>query len=259
MAKWDFLKRSASRFGKSIEGLEDIALKRASFANATRAEQIGGYIGGGLKSIVTGTAIPFHAIANIGALGIGALGIGAGRVVKGFGKGLGVPQAARGIKDAAVGTSNGIKKGFGGLKRKKLGDAASDAAHAGTNTTSTLNDDMIRFVDKDGSVYERRNNPHWKDGDKRKSSSNPKGRNKYLYTKDGQSVNGQVFGDAKKSHVQDGGDIEYISSVADDISTTETAERAGFNLGEFIDNHPLAGPGLLVGGGFLLSELLDDD
>ena len=257
--------------GDSFKRFNDIRLKKGSFANMSGAERIGGMVGAGAAGLTSGAlGLGGTFIGGVGGTLVGVpffagkWGLGkAGNFLKGAARGSGLDVAAskagRGIKEVG----GKAKTSLGNLKRKKVGEEATEATLKGTASSKTksaptqkvtVGDDGTVSFTHDGVVYKKYKNPNWKEGDWRKSKDNPSGRNQFLYTADEQFINGKVFGEAKKSF-----EYEDISKIADDISTTETGERAGFNLGEFIDNHPLAGPGLLVGGGFLLSELLDDD
>lgn len=89
--------------------------------------------------------------------------------------------------------------------RRGTGEAAQEAINKGTNRGTRTEDGGISFVGDDGVKYERTKNPNWKEGDVRKSSTNPNGRNQWLYTADGQSINGQRFGQAQASFKQNGG------------------------------------------------------
>lgn len=72
---------------------------------------------------------------------------------------------------------------------------------------------------------------------------------------DWEGISKKQYGKARSKYISDNEALEQAGKIA----TTETAETAGFNLGEFIDNHPVIAGGTLLGGGFLLSEMLDDD
>lgn len=146
---------------------------------------------------------------------------------------------ARGVKEAINNTS----------------EAAENAILRGTQAS----DGTIKFKGKDGVTYERHRNPNWKEGDARKSSTNPNGHNQYLYTADGQSINGQRFGKAKSSFSQDGGTFVDPSDIADDISKTAAGDGAGFNLLQFSSDHPVGTALAGLGIGVVGANLLDDD
>lgn len=85
--------------------------------------------------------------------------------------------------------------------RHGSGEAAQEALEKGTQGK----DGTISFKGDDGVTYKRERNPNWKEGDARKSEHNPNGRNQWLYTADGQAINGQKFGQAQASFKQHGG------------------------------------------------------
>ena len=245
--------------GDSFKRFNDIRLKKGSFANMSGAERIGGMVGAGAAGLTSGAlGLGGTFIGGVGGTLVGVpffagkWGLGkAGNFLKGAARGSGLDVAAskagRGIKEAG----GKAKTSLGNLKTKKVGEEATEATLRGVK-----NSGGIEFT-LDGHTYKRVKNPNYH------GNSTDGGQPQWMYTDNGSAIDIKQF----KGHYQNfknaGGVFDDVAEEnlanAGKISTTETGERAGFNLGEFIDNHPLAGPGLLVGGGFLLSELLDDD
>lgn len=131
-------------------------------------------------------------------------------------------------------------------------DVVQQAINKGTTNAKT---GSIKFTNESGDVYTRTKNPEWVKGDADKTHGG-----RYLYTRNGESIDGQDFGAAKKDFIHNGGTFE--SEIAEQISKTQAGEHAGIDFGkfgDFVGNHPGWAVGGAVGGGFLLNEILDDD
>ena len=176
-----------------------------------------------------------------------ALGRGVGKAQKGLDDIVQAAVKQDEIYKAAKNEARGIKEARG-----VKSESAKEAILRGTQSS----DGTISFKGKDGVTYERHKNPNWKEGDVRKSSTNPNGRNQYLYTANGQSINGQAFGKAKSSFTQDGG---TFSDIADDISKTAAGDGSGIDLLQFASDHPVGTALAGLGVGIIGAELLDDD
>lgn len=92
-------------------------------------------------------------------------------------------------------------------------DVVQDAIEKGTKGA----DGSISFKGDDGITYQRTKNPNWHEGDVRKSDINPGGRNQWIYTADGKSINGQKFGQAQSSFKQSGGTFTMEEEVANGL------------------------------------------
>ena len=199
----------------------------------------------------------------LGGIGKAVVGAG-GTVLKGGAKFLGddaVEAVGRKVGELQKGINEVVESA---VKKDELyktavkeargvkSESAKEAILRGTQSS----DGTISFKGKDGITYERHKNPNWKEGDVRKSSANPNGRNQYLYTANGQSINGQAFGKAKSSFTQDGG---TFSDIADDISKTAAGDGAGIDLLQFASDHPVGTALAGLGVGIVGAELLDDN
>lgn len=199
----------------------------------------------------------------LGGIGKAVVGAG-GTVLKGGAKFLGddaVEAVGRKVGELQKGINEVVESA---VKQDELyktavkeargvkSESAKEAILRGTQSS----DGTISFKGKDGITYERHKNPNWKEGDVRKSSTNPNGRNQYLYTANGQSINGQAFGKAKSSFTQDGG---TFSDIADDISKTAAGDGAGIDLLQFASDHPVGTALAGLGVGVIGANLLDDD
>lgn len=143
--------------------------------------------------------------------------------------------------------------------RKTTSDAAKNAANNGTDA---VDNGFMRFQGENGTVYERKRNPNWQEGNVRKSSTNPYGRNQYLYTANGASISGKDFGSAKRDFVQNGGKVttaEDIQKQAQKISETAAGDNAGFDLMQFAADHPVGTALAGLGVGVVGANLLDND
>lgn len=161
-----------------------------------------------------------------------------------------VAGTGAGIVTVAKGVGTGAKGGFNKVLSSKIKDAGKKGAKAVKEAVSNGSDvvqDAINFVGTDGAKYSRVKNPKWVEGSARKSNGGV--RNQYLYTKDGQSISGKVFGQAHAD----------AEKVAKNISETAAGEHAGFDLGEFMSDHPVVTAAAGVGAGFALGSILDDD
>lgn len=199
----------------------------------------------------------------LGGIGKSVVGAG-GTVLKGGAKlfgddavealGHGIGKAQKGLDDivqTAVKQDELYKTAVKEARGVK-GESAKEAILKGAQSS----DGTISFKGKDGITYERHKNPNWKEGDVRKSSTNPNGRNQYLYTANGQSINGQEFGKAKSSFTQDGG---TFSDIADNISKAAAGDGAGIDLLQFASDHPVGTALAGLGVGVVGANLLDDD
>lgn len=268
--------------GDSAKKFKDIMLKQGSFANAGKLERFGGMIGAGLGTVgglvggtvagMTGGIIGggLGGLAMFGAWAGGGAVKGAGRTLRGVAKGSGLDVAAdkagRGLKKVG----QGIKTKFDGkMKTKTIQNSADDAADAATEAIHVgLTRDEAKkhwsWKDDDGNYYYRKvlseavldsNGKHIIDPETKKAKRKYKGVEYYKQTPDGKvKIDGKEYGEARQKWIN-----SLPEDVADDISKTETAERAGVNLSEFLTDHPVLSTAGLIGGGFLLSELLDDD
>lgn len=163
-------------------------------------------------------------------------------------------QAEQAVKSEAKKTYNQAVHGVNEA-RKTTSDAAKNAAN-------NVDDSLIRFEGKNGTIYERRRNPNWQEGNIRKSKTNPYGRNQYLYTADGASISGKDFGSAKKDFVESGGKVttaEDIQKQAQKISETAAGDNAGFDLMQFAADHPVGTALAGLGVGVVGANLLDND
>lgn len=250
----DFGMKPITRFGNGLLSAGDALAKRGSFANASFGEVIGGMVGGATKEALNALSAPLYVggaiLGGMGLVGAGAVR-GVGRGIKGFAKGTGLADAASSVGRGLNEAGGKIKTGFGNLKKKTIGQSAPKATLRGTRTNGGIEFAM------DGHTYKRVKNPNYhgngKDG----------GQSQWMYTDNGSAIDIKQFKDHYQNFKNAGGVFDETAEEnlknAASVATAETAERAGIDLMQFANDHPFVAGGALLGGGFLLSELLDED
>ena len=175
-------------------------------------------------------------VKALGGIGKAIIGLG-GSVVKTGAKifgddaveavGRGVGNVQKGIDDIV---QHAVKQDeiYKAAKNKARGikEATKDTSKAAEEAISKpkFKDDGIRFT-KDNVTYERHRNPNWKEGDARKSSTNPNGHNQFLYTANGKPISGKQFGQEKAEFVRNKGTVEQITDNATENFLNNTIEK----------------------------------
>lgn len=158
---------------------------------------------------------------NIHTLG-NKLGELAGKPI-GFGLGKIYGATTTGV-DATKGVFHGAKEAFQKskektkAKRETLKEATKASTEEGGETANVVNEAInknannnangektrtTQSFNSNGVNYERKQNPNWKDGDKRSEDHH-----QFIYYANGQEINGEQYGKAKAEFVNGGGTVD---------------------------------------------------